>query len=669
MVVVYIDHQLKSIPTTITFPKSTLKTLKTFHLDMINSQISSPVKNGKANGLTSSVLKNGTESIVNKISRELFGLEDHARSSLNKIDIHLSLPGIIQEPLILNYWGATGTGKTQLAKKIIKEKGLTESFHYINLANSSSDKWEEHMEDIKKTVSKYSAEETCTKPIVLFFDEIQHIRTINENNHEIERGGISDIWGILDEGIKYVAGIDIPTIIFVAGNIDLSACESVSQWAGAPEQEKMSTNVPEQFIHEALSKRFRPEMIARLRTNHFVFSPIDKERALLIIRRDLNQFKEAIIKQTPIETFTYDNSLTNFLFKQLTTRGMGARGIESMVNEKVKSEVGSWFHFIIEKGYDTNKISSVDLSHDEDSIIVRIAPGEADVITYRYPVKREREKLKHPNPEEMTVYAVHEAGHALAMYLLNAQAPELVSIGDSLEHVQGYMKVKSGSQLFSAQTVMNNIIVSLSGFVAEQEVFGAQHVTSGSATDLQKAQELVGSYVLKRGFGRILLTRTDWLLNPPSFNEEDRQEMEAVVKQARRLSEFLIRSQLKSLIALAKNLFFYGELTGGRFRNIMKNTIDRVKLSEFYNNRQNISIGEWDNEVFAQNEPRGNSISHKSSSHADCELSQMIARSQFSYLNTLFGESKQFAKNHVLNGGELSEADKLVLDKIIEDRY
>ena len=187
---------------------------------MINSQISNPVKNGNANGLTSLVLKNGTESIVNRISRELFGIEDHALRSLNKIDIHLSLPGIIQEPLILNYWGATGTGKTQLAKKIIKEKGLTESFHYINLANSSSDKWEEHIEEIKKTVSKNSAEETCTKPIVLFFDEIQHIRTINENNHEIERGGISDIWGILDEGIKYVAGIDIPTIIFVAGNID-----------------------------------------------------------------------------------------------------------------------------------------------------------------------------------------------------------------------------------------------------------------------------------------------------------------------------------------------------------------------------------------------------------------------------------------------------------------
>jgi ATP-dependent Clp protease ATP-binding subunit ClpA len=52
--------------------------------------------------------------------------------------------------------------------------------------------------------------------------------------------------------------------------------------------------MPIDFVHQALSKRFRPEMLALLRDNHFLFPPINKGRALQMIERDLNHIQSTM---------------------------------------------------------------------------------------------------------------------------------------------------------------------------------------------------------------------------------------------------------------------------------------------------------------------------------------------------------------------------------------
>ena len=166
--------------------------------------------------------------------------------------------------------------KPQLVRKLVALTGLQKRFVHINLANTGVSRWLSKMDDIAGLVDKDNPQHD--NPVVLFFDEVQHARTINEQNHEIQHNDIADIWGILDHGVQFVTGISVPTIIFVAGNIDLYAEENIQNWQGPPEDERQSVTIPIQMIHDALSKRFRPEMLARLRNNHYLFPPIDKIR-------------------------------------------------------------------------------------------------------------------------------------------------------------------------------------------------------------------------------------------------------------------------------------------------------------------------------------------------------------------------------------------------------
>jgi ATP-dependent Clp protease ATP-binding subunit ClpA len=105
---------------------------------------------------------------------------------------------------------------------------------------------------------------------------------------------IGDLWGILDRGVEFVTDKSNQTIIFVAGNINLYEAELVDNWGGLPDEEHQQQSMPIDFIHQALSKRFRPEMLALLRDNHFLFPPINKGRALQMIERDLNHIQSTM---------------------------------------------------------------------------------------------------------------------------------------------------------------------------------------------------------------------------------------------------------------------------------------------------------------------------------------------------------------------------------------
>jgi hypothetical protein len=177
-------------------------------------------------------------------------------------------------------------------KKLVEIAGLQNRFIQINLASACRYKWLEKMEALSGLVN---GDETESKqPVVLFFDEMQHARTLNEDNKEVPREDIGDLWGILDRGVEFVTDKSNQTIIFVAGNINLYEAELVDNWGGLPDEEHQQQSMPIDFIHQALSKRFRPEMLARLRDNHFLFPPINKGRALQMIERDLNHIQSTM---------------------------------------------------------------------------------------------------------------------------------------------------------------------------------------------------------------------------------------------------------------------------------------------------------------------------------------------------------------------------------------
>lgn len=559
------------------------------------------------------------DGTVKEVSKELFGVEYQTRSCLNKINMYLSLPGLMHQPLIMNFWGPTGTGKTQLAKKLVELIGLQDRFIQINLASTGMMKWIKKMEDISELVSGEDADKK--RPVVLFFDEIQHARALNEENKEVQREDIGDLWGILDKGIEFVTGKPVQTIIFVAGNIDLYEAENVSNWEGLPDEEQQEQSMPVQFIHEALSKRFRPEMLARLRNDHFLFPPINKKRALQMIARDLNHTETTLKEYCSGVNLCFDDNFIDYLFSRVPSKGMGARGIEASVNEIVKSDIVQWLVMVMDNGYTLSNITEIHLKGYKDELMVTIQLDDNNTLHHKRTLRLERVFNVQCNPEEIAVYAVHEAGHALASFLAGGMIPQLISVGSGVGRVKAFVKYAHNDDLVSRREIIAITAQTLGGLLAEEIVFGKDEVTHGSEKDMERIYDVVSKSLMEAGLGRSLLIRriSSGLMFDtfyPQPREDDITEVEQFIHEVAEQTRTMLFQQQNALRALAKQLFYRGELNTDDFIDILDLVIDKA--------------------VFA----RHHNIEHKDLTGNCLTIRDLIKQLHFNYVDALFGESK-----------------------------
>jgi cell division protease FtsH len=106
-------------------------------------------------------------------------------------------------------------------------------------------------------------------------------------------------------------------------------------------------------------------------------------------------------------------------------------------------------------------------------------------------------------PEEKKITAYHEAGHALvASCLPNADPVHKISI-IARGHAGGYtLKLPLDERrLMSRATFLDDIAMSLGGYVAEKEIFG--DITTGPSNDLQVATGLARDMVTKYGMSSL----------------------------------------------------------------------------------------------------------------------------------------------------------------------
>lgn len=132
----------------------------------------------------------------NKLKEHFVGLDDIIDQILKNIEVWYILPELISKPTIVNLWGMTGVGKTDLVRKLVKFLGMNDSFLEIQLTNGNSDFYDNSIEG-KLTSSNIDS----SKPGILLLDEVQRFRTIDDQSHEVEEStNFSDIWMLLSDG-------------------------------------------------------------------------------------------------------------------------------------------------------------------------------------------------------------------------------------------------------------------------------------------------------------------------------------------------------------------------------------------------------------------------------------------------------------------------------------
>ena len=131
------------------------------------------------------------------------GLDDIIDKIIKNIEVWYVLPEILTRPIIVNLWGMTGVGKTDLVRRLAKALDRSDSFVEIQLTNkgSASDTTQTTLES---TLSYSNLEDG--KPGILLLDEVQRFRSVDDSGAEIHDYQFQDVWTFLSDGKFSAAG-------------------------------------------------------------------------------------------------------------------------------------------------------------------------------------------------------------------------------------------------------------------------------------------------------------------------------------------------------------------------------------------------------------------------------------------------------------------------------
>ena len=293
------------------------------------------------------------------------------------------------------------------------------------------------------------------------------------------------------------------SVIFVLMNLD--------------EAYEMSFNVnpdmlPDQFhkitkkltivdIKEALRKRFRNEQIGRLGNLFMIYPSFSEESFRKIIDLLLDRYNKTVKDKWNID-LEYDDSVKEIIYKDSVFPTHGTRPIISSVHEIIKTKLP-----LVVDNLGTNKVESVDrMVYSYVDGNVKVTSYLNDKVVGETVIKQNLRVDNHRNledKEQQALIAAHESGHFVMYAKLHGKLPEKVCSGTVQKDTGGFMlrDDDDADRIYSKEDCLNDIKVSLGGYVAEKLIFGDVKRTTGASDDLRKATTMASAIIRRYGLG------------------------------------------------------------------------------------------------------------------------------------------------------------------------
>jgi len=133
------------------------------------------------------------ENAKKALKKKFIGIDEVIDKIMDNISLWYLMPNIQFRPLIVNLWGITGVGKTDLVRTLVRELDFTDKFIEIQM---------DIKHDYTRNIEHYleNSGVDTSEPAVLLLDEIQRYRTIDEHGHVVDNKNFNDIWMLLSDG-------------------------------------------------------------------------------------------------------------------------------------------------------------------------------------------------------------------------------------------------------------------------------------------------------------------------------------------------------------------------------------------------------------------------------------------------------------------------------------
>jgi len=131
---------------------------------------------------------------------QFFGIDKVIDQIIDSISSWYHFPELQTRPLVVNLWGMTGVGKSDLIKKLVKHIDFNKSFFHFDMG----EQWTRDTSKVKDVLSVLTIyDEPHSSVIVL--DEFQALRSLSGDRREINNGFSRVVWKLVDEGLLEIS--------------------------------------------------------------------------------------------------------------------------------------------------------------------------------------------------------------------------------------------------------------------------------------------------------------------------------------------------------------------------------------------------------------------------------------------------------------------------------
>jgi len=278
--------------------------------------------------------------------------------------------------------------------------------------------------------------------------------------------------------------------IFVIGNIDeaYKMSKNFDPDSDADRFYENSLKITLPHIKLALQKRFRSEQIARLGNNHIIYPAFSSKNYKDLISLELNKSCKFIKDKFEID-IDFHHTVNDIIYKEGVFPTQGARPIFTTISSIVLSYFGAIIKDIIEEKKNVRYLFWQ--FYEKKHLITFYDKNNKKLFEKSYDVKLKIDNLRESDYSELQAQvAVHEAGHAVAaIYSANILPTEIISRTANMSEGHCLVDVPSTS-LDTKEFLMNDIIISIGGHVAEELVFGKDKVSNGTSGDFERISNI-----------------------------------------------------------------------------------------------------------------------------------------------------------------------------------
>jgi hypothetical protein len=136
------------------------------------------------------------DEVKTQLKTEFFGLDTIIDKVIDSVSAWYIFPELITRPVIINLWGMTGVGKTQLVRRLVQLLDFHDKFVEVQMdGGSTNGYWTSKLSSV---LSQSTINES--EPGILLLDEIQRFRTVDEHGGDVKVERYQDVWTLLSDG-------------------------------------------------------------------------------------------------------------------------------------------------------------------------------------------------------------------------------------------------------------------------------------------------------------------------------------------------------------------------------------------------------------------------------------------------------------------------------------